>query len=490
MLTDLRRASAVVSERLRRGRADLDEARVAFFVTPGFDHVAIQWGIWRAGGVAVPLPLTYPAPELEYLIRDADASVLVVDPPAVDRLMPVAASAGVPLQTTTDLLRGWRGPEAASIAAVSPDLLPINRSGRRAMILYTSGTTGKPKGVVTTHANIAAQIQTVVSAWEWTAADRALLVLPLHHVHGIINVVCSALWSGAACEIHPRFEPEAAWERLASGELTVFSAVPTIYHRLIESWDAAPGDLQRQRSEGSRTLRLMMSGSSALPKRVLERWEQITGHRLLERYGMSEVAMALSNPLHGDRRPGYVGSPLPGVSARLVSETGEILDRGPGEIQLKGAGVFREYWRRPDETAAAFDGEWFRTGDMAVIEDGYFRLLGRRSVDIIKTGAEKVSALEIEEVLRSHPAIAECAVVGVADAKWGERVCAAVELQEGARLTLDELRGWARTRLAPSKVPRELQPVARLPRNALGKVVKPELVTLFAPPPPPAPPET
>jgi malonyl-CoA/methylmalonyl-CoA synthetase len=268
----------------------------------------------------------------------------------------------------------------------------------------------------------------------------------------------------------PRFESESTWERLSSGELTVFTAVPTVYHRLIGSWDAAPADVRQSRSRGCHALRLMMSGSAALPRIVLDRWKEISGHVLLERYGMTEVGMALSNPLHGDRRPGYVGQPLPGVSARIVD----------GELQLKGPGVFSEYWGQPDATREAFVDGWFRTGDAAVVEHGAYRLLGRASVDILKSGGHKISALEIEEVLRTHPAIAECVVVGVDDVEWGQRVCCAAELRPDARLDLEELKQWARTRLAPYKIPRNLACVSQLPRNAMGKVVKPEVAALFA----------
>jgi malonyl-CoA/methylmalonyl-CoA synthetase len=224
----------------------------------------------------------------------------------------------------------------------------------------------------------------------------------------------------------------------------------------------------------------MVSGSAALPVRTLERWREISGHTLLERYGMTEIGMALGNPLHGERRPGFVGAPLPGVEVRLVEEDGRAVEPGaPGEIEVRGPGVFLEYWRRPEATAEAFrEGRWFRTGDVAVAEEGSYRILGRRSVDIIKTGGFKVSALEIEEVLRTHPAVAECAVVGVEDAEWGERVCAAVELREA--LTLDQLQPWARERLAPYKLPRALLSVDALPRNAMGKVMKPEVAKLFA----------
>jgi len=299
-------------------------------------------------------------------------------------------------------------------------------------------------------------------------------------VHGVINGLGCALAVRATCEILPEFDAERTWARLASGEITVFTAVPTMYHRLIASWDNASPEVQRARSQGVRTIRLMMSGSAALPVRTLERWREITGHTLLERYGMTEIGMALSNPIRGERRPGYVGQPLPDVDIRLVDEGGMPVPEGsPGELEVRGATVFLEYWQRPDETREAFRDGWFRTGDVAVLEQGSYRLLGRTSVDIIKTGGYKVSALEIEEVLRLHPAIAECAVVGVSDDDWGECVSAAVELREGTSLSLDELQRWAKGQLAPYKIPRALQEVAALPRNAMGKVVKPQVAGLF-----------
>ncbi len=235
----------------------------------------------------------------------------------------------------------WRTQQMYVVSAFRRTRRKADTANARAMIVYTSGTTGRPKGVVTTHAALNAQIESLVTAWEWTASDRTLLTLPLHHVHGILNVVCCALHSGAVLEMLPKFDSETVWDRLSSGELTVFSAVPTIYHRLIRSWEAASPDVRQARSRGCRALRLMMSGSAALPRTVLDRWHQITGHVLLERYGMTEVGMALSNPLHGERRPGFVGQPLPGVSARIVD----------GELHLKGPGVFSEYWRQPESTA-------------------------------------------------------------------------------------------------------------------------------------------
>ena len=449
---DLAEASARVAGELTRDGADLAEARVAFLVPPSFAHVVVSRGIWLAGGVAVPLATSHPPAELEYVIRDADAAIVIGAGRHRDALEAIAAATGARFVYTPDLLATDAAPMA--VAPPAPE--------RRAMIVYTSGTTGKPKGAVTTHGNLTAQMASLIEAWEWTPDDIALLVLPLHHVHAIVNVLGCALAAGASCEILPQFDADRAWDRLASGEITVLSAVPTIYHRLIASYDAAPPAVQRTRRDGSRRVRLMMSGSAALPVRTLERWREITGHTLLERYGMTELGMVLSNPLHGDRRPGSVGTPLPGVEVRLVD----------GELEVRGPGVFLEYWRRPQETRDAFHDGWFRTGDVAVVEDGSYRLLGRSNVDIIKTGGFKVSALEVEEAIREHPAVADCAVTAAADEEWGERVAASVELRPGATLTLDELQAFTRPRLAPYKIPRELRCVEALPRNAMGKVVK------------------
>ena len=467
---DLDSASARVASALLDGAPDLGEERVAFFVTPSFAHVAVRQGIWRAGGMAVPLAISHPPAELEYVIRDSAAQYVVVEPAAVDMLAPIAHSVNARLFTTTELLDGVRRDTP----------LPSVAATWRAMIVYTSGTTGRPKGVVTTHAVIGAQVASLVEAWGWNPVDRLLLVLPLHHVHGIINGLGCALAVRATSEVLPAFDADVVWDRLASGEISVFTAVPTAYRKLIASWEAAPPDVQRRRSQGVRRLRLMMSGSAALPVQTLERWREISGHTLLERYGMTEIGMALANPVHGERRPGYVGVPLPDVDVQIVDEEGiAVLDGNAGELEVSGPTVFKEYWQRPDETRQAFRRGWFRTGDVAVVERGYYRLLGRTSVDIIKTGGYKVSALEIEEVLRTHPAIAECAVVGVEDPDWGERVSAALELRPDTALSLEELQQWAKERLAPYKIPRAVCTVKTLPRNAMGKVVKPELTTLF-----------
>ena len=261
--------------------------------------------------------------------------------------------------------------------------------------------------------------------------------------------------------------------------MTLFMAVPTIYFKLIEAWEAALPAQQKIMSAACGRLRLMVSGSAALPVHVLEKWKEITGHVLLERYGMTEIGMALSNPLRGQRLPGGVGMPLPDVEVKLVDENGDEVAPGtPGEIWVKGPGVFLEYWGKPEATQRAFRDGWFCTGDVAVVENGVYRILGRRSIDIIKTGGYKVSALEIEDVLRGHPDVKDCAVVGIEDREWGERVGAALVLKPERAVTIDSLRSWAKTRLAAYKIPTRILVLEELPRNAIGKVVKPKIVEL------------
>ena len=464
----LLRDSSQVAAALLEGREDLLQERVAFLITPGYSWVAVLWGIWLAGGIAVPLPFGTPASELEYILDDTQAAALIFDDANEKILRPMST-------------RCHRAYSCDKMMAHAPaPTLPAITGEQRAMILYTSGTTSRPKGVVTTHANITAQITALVEAWEWSSDDRILLCLPLHHVHGIINVVSCALWAGGICEMLPRFDANTVWDRIAAANMTLFMAVPTMYVKLVADWEASCHERRTRLSRGAAQLRLMVSGSAALPVTTLKRWKEITGHTLLERYGMTEIGMALSNPYRGQRIPGSVGKPLPGVEVRLVDESGdEVVPGKPGEIQVRGANVFVEYWGKPEATRGAFRDGWFQTGDMAVEEDGVYRILGRTSIDILKTGGHKVSALEVEEVLRGHPMIAECAVVGVPDLEWGERVAIALVLRNGAALQLEELRAWAKERLAAHKVPSRLLTLEALPRNAMGKVTKPTIVALF-----------
>jgi malonyl-CoA/methylmalonyl-CoA synthetase len=466
---ELLKESSLFASLLLNGEKDLREQPVAFMVNPGFDYVKTQWAIWRAGGIAVPLCLSHPLPSLQYVIEDTGAAVIIVSPQYEAILKNLANEKNIRFIVLNDN------------AALEETELPVITSERRAMILYTSGTTNLPKGVVNTHANLEAQITTLVSVWKWNSADKIICILPLHHVHGIVNVVCCALWSGANCKFLPEFDAAAIFNIFKNGELNLFMAVPTIYFKLITYYEALPVQEQTELKIAMQKFRLMVSGSAALPVTVMEKWEKISGHKLLERYGMTEMGMAISNPYEGKRKAGYVGLPLPGVQIRLTDENNNDVAEGEaGEILVKGKNVFNEYWNKPEATKKEFttDG-WFKTGDVAIIEDGYYRIMGRNSVDIIKSGGYKISALEIEEVLRTHPAIKDCAVVGLENEEWGELVAAALVIKENETIDTVALNAWIRERMPAYRVPRKYISIKELPRNAMGKVTKNDVKKLF-----------
>ena len=466
---DLLERSQHIASRLLGDRDDLEEARVAYLASAGAEYTSTMWGIWLAGGVAVPLSHSATERELEYVFQDANPQQAIASHAFAERITALCETLGVQLLGVGDK------------SAPAPEGLPELDPKRRAMILYTSGTTGGPKGVVTSHATIQAQIESLVQAWRWSQDDRIPLFLPLHHVHGIINIMSCALWAGASIEAMPRFDAEHILTRVAERAYTVFMAVPTIYVKIVSALESMDDDRRKAVLAGFSSMRLMVSGSAALPASVHQQWQQLTGQALLERYGMTEIGMALSNPYDGERRAGAVGQPLPGVEVRLVADDGSVVQQEeiPGEIQVAGPLVFKEYWGKPQETADSFDGDWFKSGDLAVVENGYYRIMGRKSIDIIKSGGYKLSALEIENVLLEHPDIAECAVIGLPDDTWGERVAAAAVLTEGSNLDLQQLREWSGDRLSSYKTPREFMAVEGLPRNAMGKVKKPDVVRLF-----------
>ncbi len=460
-------SSHYISSLLLGSRKDLQEERIAFMVEPGFNYVSCLWGIWQAGGIAVPLSLDSPAPAVQYVLDDAACRVVLASPAYTHLLDPLCESMGIQRM----VLVSDKTPSAISLPEIDVT--------RRAMILYTSGTTNQPKGVVTTHRNLNAQISTLVKAWKWTTRDHTLCVLPLHHVHGIINVLSCSLWSGARCEFIPDFDPLSVFRVFLQGQVNVFMAVPTIYYKLIAAWERMNPTEQQKISAALKAMRLMVSGSAALPVSVMDNWEKISGHKLLERYGMTELGMAISNPYDGPRKAGKIGLPLEGVDVRLCDDRNIPVVNEPGEIQVRGENVFLEYWRKPEATQESFtpDG-WFKTGDIAVLEEGYYRILGRSSVDIIKSGGFKISALEIEEVLRTHPMITDCAVVGLADEEWGEVVAAALVVQK-EKMNLDELTVWLKERISAYRVPRRFLQLDQLPRNAMGKVTKKDIKKLF-----------
>ena len=414
--------SESVSIKLLNGETNLNGARIAYLVPAGFEYACIQWGIWRAGGIAVPLCEKHPLPSIQYILKDTEASTVVFSKEFEGLLMPLF---------DTSEIRFIASEEFNEQQGTLPDV----QMERSALILYTSGTTGAPKGVVTTHHNIETQITALITSWEWHKDDHVLNVLPLHHVHGIINMLSCALWSGACCEFLPKYSGKAVLDTFCKDEVNVFMAVPTIYFKLITYYNELPESEQQQISEHLKTFRLMVSGSAALPVSVLEQWREISSHTLLERYGMTEMGMAISNPYNGERKPGHIGQALHGVSIRLTDENDTEVEEGmQGEIQIKGANVFKEYWNKPKETADTFTADgWFKSGDIAILEDGSYKILGRNSIDIIKSGGYKISALEIEEVLRTHPKIKDCGVVGIPDDEWGELIGASLILESKER---------------------------------------------------------
>jgi len=475
--------SASFAAALLHGKTDLQEERVAFMVDPGFDYAKVQWAIWRAGGIAVPLCLTHPLPSLQYVLEDTEASIMVVSPAYASLLQAYAAEKNIRLIVLGNSLSEDsvvnENEDRQANDVVTDFLLPHVEAARAALILYTSGTTNKPKGVVLTHANLEAQMENLVQAWEWTENDHTLCVLPLHHVHGIVNVVGCSLFAGATCAFIPSFSAEKIFALFLEGKINVFMAVPTIYYKLITYWEGLSATEQQRLHHAMKQFRLMVCGSAALPVSTMEKWEKISGHVLLERYGMTEIGMALSNPYRGQRRAGHVGIALPNVEVRLVDEKFEDVAAGEqGEILVRGGNVFREYWRKPAETEKEFTADgWFKTGDVAIVDDGYYRIVGRSSVDIIKSGGYKISALEIEEVLREHSMIKDCAVAGIPDDEWGELVVAAVEAVEGFDPTA--VNAWIRERMPAYKTPKRYLEVEALPRNAMGKVVKNDVKQLF-----------
>lgn len=483
----------------------LDGARIGVVAKPSAEFVAGVLAIWLSGGVAVPLALSYPEAELLHVMTDSDVSMILSTEDHSELMQKIAA------KTATRFSLIPHVPSMTSQAADDSQLQSTDandgvnqkeiqfsnkvKESDPALILYTSGTTGKPKGVVHTHSSILAQVKTLTTAWEYTSSDCFLHCLPLHHVHGLFNALFAPLYAGSMVEFMPKFSVRGIWQRWRESypkdgtklddAITVFTGVPTMYTRLIQGYVAMDPDLQVVSASAGSQLRLMMCGSSALPLPVMQQWEAITGHRLLERYGMTEFVMAISNPLKGKRKGGTVGKPFPGVQVKILAE--DDGSEGVGELCIKSPSLFKEYWKRPEVTKESFiEGGFFKTGDaVKVDEDGYYVILGRTNADIMKVGGYKLSALEIEAILLEHPAVSECCVLGLPDNTYGEAVTAIIvpdmeikkvrEKDLNPAISLAELCTWAKEKLAPYKLPTRLFLWDLLPRNAMGKVNKKEL---------------
>jgi malonyl-CoA/methylmalonyl-CoA synthetase len=439
--------------------------RITVQVEKSPENVFLYLASLRGGFVYQPLNLAYRRSELEYLLGDAEPACLVCRPQDEGDMREIAAAAGT--QAVLTLADTGEGSLIERSRSARSDFATVPREGDDvAAMLYSSGTTGRPKGVMLTHRNLTANAESLVAEWGFTSADRLLHALPMFHVHGLFVALHCALLSGASMRFLPRFEARTVMRYLP--ECTVFMGVPTYYTRLLAEPEFG--------AEICRSMRLFVAGSAPLLAETFTAFRRRTGHTILERYGMTETGMNTSNPLHGERRMGSVGLPLTGVSVRVADQTsGEELPRGVvGELQIKGDNVFAGYWKAPEKTAEEFTADgWFRTGDLGVIaEDGYVSIVGRAK-DLIITGGLNVYPKEIELCIDDMPGVEESAVVGVPHPDFGEAVTAFVKRSRGVSTVSEtDVIAHVRANLANFKVPKRVVFVDDLPRNAMGKVQK------------------
>jgi malonyl-CoA/methylmalonyl-CoA synthetase len=435
--------------------------RVALFLGNHPDLLAAYLGTHLAGGVVVPVNTQYRRGELRHIFGDAGVRLCLTDEerkPELDRARGDLPELEAVIET---------GPALEELLGADATFTPqMPRGDDLAVVAYTSGTTGRSKGAMLLHSNLLANAEAVCAAWHWTAEDTLFLALPLFHTHGLMVGAHGTFLTGAGAELHRKFDAAEAYDALLEGRVTMFFGVPTMYTRLLREAET--------RDERPRPIRLYVSGSAPLSTQAFDEFEQLFGERILERYGMTETIMNLTNPYDGERRPGTVGRPFPGQEARVVDvKTREPLPEGEiGEIEVRGPHVFPGYWNRPDATEESFDEEgWFATGDLGSVgDDGYFTINGR-SKELIISGGYNVYPREVEETIEGCPGVSEVAVVGLPDPEFGERVVAAV-VREDPGLTAEKVTSYCREDLASYKKPREVIFVEELPRNALGKVLK------------------
>jgi len=442
---------ATVAGTLARQLRESAPTRVAVWATPSLHTAVAVVGALLAGVPAVPVNPKIGERELGHIVSDSAPELVLAGPGAS---LPPALEA---LARKEVQLNGTPGELPGEPAGEAP-----------ALIVYTSGTTGPPKGVVLPRRAIASTLDALEDAWEWTADDVLVHALPLFHVHGLILGILGPLRRGGSVRHLGRFATEAITRELAS-DATMMFGVPTMYHRIAGEVGENP-----ELAKALGHARLLVSGSAALPVHDHQRITEATGQQVVERYGMTETLMNTSVRADGERKPGTVGVPLRGVEVRLVDDTGAAISDTDtvGEIQVRGPNLFTEYLNRPDATAAVFDGGWFRTGDMATRDsDGYLRIVGRKATDLIKSGGYKIGAGEIENALLEHPGVAEAAVTGEPDPDLGERIVAWI-VPSGPPPAEQELVDHVARLLAPHKRPRVVRFLDALPRNDMGKVMK------------------
>lgn len=441
-------------------------ARVAAQTAKSVEALILYLAVLRTGRVYLPLNTAYQAAEIDYFLKDAEPSMVVCSGRALESVFDIARRAGIAHvfslnddRTGTLLESAARHGSGHTPARVHADDL--------AVILYTSGTTGRSKGAMLSHGNLVANTVALHGYWGWRPGDELIHALPIFHVHGLFVAAQGALFSASKMLWFNRFDSKAIVRRLP--EATVFMGVPTLYVRMLQESGLT--------QEACRNMRLFVAGSAPLLPDTFERWRARTGHTILERYGMSETIMLTSNPYHardGERRAGTVGFPLPGVQLRITEEHGKPCPRGQiGGIEVKGSSVFKGYWRAPDLTQQAFSPDgWFRTGDMGRIDEGGYVIIVGRSKDLIITGGYNVYPAEVESYLNELPGVAESAVIGVPHPDFGEAVVAVITAEPGASPAPAGLIAELKTKIANFKVPKSVFVTDELPRNVMGKVQK------------------
>lgn len=452
--------------------------RVAIQLPKGMEFIFLHFATLALGGITVPLNSSYTPREIEYFITDSESSLFVTDSRGFARARGVLEELAGKVQT---LLTDEGPAELPSVARVAGRMEADNwrtyptDPDDTAMICYTSGTTGRPKGAMITHSNLINNSRALKQVWQWTDSDVLLHTLPLFHIHGLNVALNGGLYCGSTIIMHEKFESRRVWETLAGEKCTMFMGVPTMYHRLMQEW--AGYDLSG--------MRLFISGSAPLSEELFQRFAAATGFRILERYGMTEAQMVTSNPYEPERRiPKSVGYPLPGYEIRIVGEKGEEVPCGHiGEVWMKGGGIFKGYWRMPEASKKSQADGWFKSGDLGYLDPADSRrlyLVGRAK-ELVISGGYNVYPKEVETVLEQEEAVQEAAVFGLPDPDFGEKVVAAVVPRGGARkVSEQELIAFCKGRLAGYKCPKQVFYIESLPRNVMGKVQKNLLKDRFA----------
>ena len=436
-----------------------ERARVAFLAGHSASSMVTLLAIWLADAVAVPLDPLMSLPEWQWRLQDLGVDSLVYPPELQAEAHYLVYGSGVRIISTTEMA----GDEVP---------LKIQDSGQSALILFSDRMDSRPVPVVHTFSSLAAQTRTLVHTWHWQPEDRLLHVLPLSNHHGLICALLGTMAAGCCCEMMKTFKVEPVWQRLASGEITLFTAVPTMYQYLLDTWNRKDNEQQQRWSSGARHVRQAIVSPQPVSPSIRQQWEEITGNAMHFKYGLAECTMVLHSTLNGEDFHGISGLPVPGVSLRLVDSNGHETGENLGELEVRSPQLFSEYFGNSSLTRKHFNHGWFRTGLLAVRHDRQYQLHGHRNLNLIDTGGYKVSAMDIESVLLGYPGIRECAVLGVPCAHWGEVICAFIVLDSEQPVVLRELKEWLMPLMPSYMVPARLEVLEHLPRDELGTIDK------------------